>query len=59
MGEGCVSPEKSNFGGAADQLAAFAAQLAYDDLPAEAVLNAKLCLIDAVGCAIFGAGCAP
>src|SRR6202011_2557826 len=26
------------------------------DLPTEAVLNAKLCLIDAVACAIFGAG---
>ena len=40
---------------AADRLAVYAAQLAYDDLPAEAVLNAKLCLIDAVACAIFGA----
>src|ERR1700730_408484 len=56
MGESCVNPEKSIIAGAADQLAAFAAQLAYDDLPADAVLNAKLCLIDAVGCAIFGAG---
>jgi 2-methylcitrate dehydratase PrpD len=41
---------------AADRLAAYAAQLAYEDLPAEAALNAKLCLIDAVACAIFGAG---
>jgi 2-methylcitrate dehydratase PrpD len=56
MGEGCVSPEKSKIGGAADQLAAFGAQLAYDDLSAGAVLNAKLCLIDAVACTIFGAG---
>src|ERR1700730_3153688 len=56
MGESCLNSEKSIIAGAADQLAAFAAQLAYDDLPADAVLNAKLCLIDAVGCAIFGAG---
>jgi 2-methylcitrate dehydratase PrpD len=50
-----VDPKRSTTACAADRLAAFAAQLAYDDLPAEAVLNAKLCLIDAVACAIFGA----
>jgi 2-methylcitrate dehydratase PrpD len=41
---------------AADVLAAYAAQLTYADLPAAAVHNAKLCLVDAVACAIFGAG---
>src|SRR5580765_974587 len=41
---------------AAERLAAYAVELRYEDLPAEAVLNAKLCLIDAVACAIFGAG---
>jgi len=41
---------------AADRLAAYAVELRYEDLPPEAVLNAKLCLIDAVACAIFGAG---
>jgi 2-methylcitrate dehydratase PrpD len=56
MGEGCVNPEKSTTAGAADRLAAFAAQLAYDGLPAEVILNAKLCLIDAVACAVFGTG---
>jgi 2-methylcitrate dehydratase PrpD len=40
---------------AADRLAAFTAELAYDDLPAEAILSAKVCLIDAVACAVFGA----
>jgi 2-methylcitrate dehydratase PrpD len=40
---------------AADRLAAYAARLAYDDLPADAVRNAKLCLIDAIACAVFGA----
>jgi 2-methylcitrate dehydratase PrpD len=41
---------------AADRLAAYAVELRYEDLPPEAVRNAKLCLIDAVACAIFGAG---
>ena len=41
---------------AAERLAAYAVDLRYEDLPAEAVLNAKLCLIDAVACAMFGAG---
>jgi 2-methylcitrate dehydratase PrpD len=41
---------------AADRLAAYAVDLRYEDLPPEAVLNAKLCLIDAVACAMFGAG---
>jgi len=50
-----VNTEPSATAGAADRLAAYAARLAYDDLPAEAVRNAKLCLIDAVACAVFGA----
>jgi 2-methylcitrate dehydratase PrpD len=40
---------------AADRLAAYAATLRYQDLPADIVLTAKTCLVDAVGCAIFGA----
>src|SRR5713101_2550524 len=55
-GEGSVKLEQSTTICAADRLAAYATQLAYDDLPAEAVLNAKLCLIDAAACAVFGAG---
>jgi 2-methylcitrate dehydratase PrpD len=39
---------------ASDHLAGYAARLRYDDLPSEAVTSAKLCLIDAVACAIFG-----
>ena len=42
--------------GAAERLATYAVDLRYEDLPSEAVHNAKLCLIDAVACAIFGAG---
>jgi 2-methylcitrate dehydratase PrpD len=40
---------------AADRLAAYAAGLRYERLPAEIVGAAKTCLIDAVACAIFGA----
>ena len=39
---------------AADRLAAYAAGLRYQDLPAEIVTTAKACLIDAAACAIFG-----
>jgi 2-methylcitrate dehydratase PrpD len=39
---------------AAQHLAHFAVNLRFDDLPASAVRNAKLCLIDAVACAVFG-----
>jgi 2-methylcitrate dehydratase PrpD len=41
---------------AAEQLAVYVVQLAYEALPADIVRRAKLCLIDAVGCAVFGAG---
>lgn len=50
-----MDPEKSPAVCAADRLAAFAARLAFEDLPADAILRAKLCLIDAVACAVFGA----
>jgi 2-methylcitrate dehydratase PrpD len=54
-----VDSENATAACAADILAAFAAQLTFDDLPADAVLNAKLCLIDAVACAVFGAARIP
>jgi 2-methylcitrate dehydratase PrpD len=41
---------------AADRLAAYAAGLRYEHLPADIVGTAKACLIDAAACAIFGAG---
>ncbi|MBI4184666.1 MAG: MmgE/PrpD family protein [Proteobacteria bacterium] len=37
-------------------LGAFAAGLAWSDLPGEVVAHAKLCALDAVGCCLFGAG---
>lgn len=38
------------------ELLAFAHGLALNDLPAGAVDNAKACLLDALGCGIFGSG---
>jgi 2-methylcitrate dehydratase PrpD len=39
---------------AAEQLAVYAVSLRFEDLPAHVVERAKHCLIDAIGCAIFG-----
>src|SRR5262249_60947827 len=39
---------------AAQQLAAYACALRFEQLPASPIERAKHCLIDAVGCAIFG-----
>jgi 2-methylcitrate dehydratase PrpD len=39
---------------AAERLAAYAAAMRYEDLPAPIVASAKTCLIDAAACAIFG-----
>jgi 2-methylcitrate dehydratase PrpD len=39
---------------ATERLAAYAASLRFEDLPASAIERAKHCLIDAVACAIFG-----
>src|SRR4051794_25093598 len=39
---------------AAQELASYACSLRFDDLPPSPIARAKHCLIDAVGCAIFG-----
>lgn len=39
---------------AAQELADFAVRLRFDDLPPSVVKNAKVCLIDAIACAVFG-----
>src|SRR6266436_6240012 len=39
---------------ATEQLAAYATTLRYDDIPPAVIERAKHCLIDAVGCAVFG-----
>lgn len=41
--------------GPTERLATFAAGLRYVDLPAEVVAHAKVCLLDTVGCGVFGA----
>ena len=35
-------------------LAAFAAQLKFDDVPREAVERIKYCVLDSIGCCLFG-----
>lgn len=40
--------------GPTGELAAFAAALRYEDLPPEVVAHVKLCLLDTLGCGLFG-----
>ena len=40
--------------GATARLAEFAASLRFEDIPAEIVAHAKLCLLDTIGCGLFG-----
>ena len=40
--------------GPTKQLADFAAELRFDDLPDDVVAHAKLCVLDTVGCGLFG-----
>ncbi|MBI4540826.1 MAG: MmgE/PrpD family protein [Gemmatimonadetes bacterium] len=42
--------------GATRRLAQFVAGLRYDDLPASVVEHAKLCVLDSLGCCLFGVG---
>ncbi len=41
-------------GTSSQQLAAFAAELRFDDIPADVVAHMKLCLLDTVGCGLYG-----
>src|ERR1700677_987416 len=45
--------------GATQRLAEFSAALTFDDLPREVVSKAKLCVLDTLGCCIFGASLEP
>jgi 2-methylcitrate dehydratase PrpD len=36
------------------ELATFAAELRFDDIPADVVQHAKLCLLDTIGCGLYG-----
>lgn len=46
-------------GTATAELSAFASQLRFADIPAEVVDKAKLCLLDTVGCCVYGVTLAP
>src|SRR5579863_1397977 len=41
--------------GATQRLAAFASSLAFEQIPPEVIDKIKLCILDNLGCAIFGA----
>ncbi len=45
--------------GPTQRLAQFSSSLRFDDLPGEVVSKAKLCILDTLGCCIFGASLQP
>ncbi len=45
--------------GPTQRLAQFSSSLSFDDLPSEVVSKAKLCILDTLGCCIFGASLQP
>jgi 2-methylcitrate dehydratase PrpD len=53
-----VSPE-ANAVGPTRRLAQFASSLTFEQLPADVVSKAKLCILDTLGCCIFGTSLAP
>jgi 2-methylcitrate dehydratase PrpD len=53
-----VSPE-ANAVGPTRRLAQFASSLTFEQLPTDVVSKAKLCILDTLGCCIFGASLAP
>lgn len=46
-------------GNATRELAAFASGLRFDSIPAEVIAKAKLCLLDTLGCIVYGSTLAP
>ena len=50
-----MSTEKSLLPGATRDLAAFASNLRFADIPHEAVERMKLSVLDSIGCCLFGA----
>ena len=46
--------EQTSTEAATERLAAYATTLRYDDIPPAVIERAKHCLIDAVGCVVFG-----
>jgi 2-methylcitrate dehydratase PrpD len=54
-----MTSSKASAQGATVELAAFASRLRYADIPAGVIAKAKLCLLDTVGCCIYGSTLAP
>ncbi len=55
MSQAQPAPAKTTAGGPTRQLAEFSAALNFRQLPDEVVSKAKLCILDTLGCCIFGA----
>src|SRR4051812_12563250 len=49
-----LTPAQAKNDGATERLAAYAATLRFADIPKPVIERAKHCLIDAVGCVVFG-----
>ena len=54
MGPAQVRADGAPVANYTSRLASFAANLGYDDLPPAAVAHAKLCLLDTLGCGLYG-----
>lgn len=54
-----MTPSTPSAKSATVTLAAFASSLQYSDIPAPVIEHAKLCLLDTVGCCIYGSTLAP
>ena len=52
-------PSEAGTMGPTQRLAQFSSSLRFDDLPGEVVSKAKLCILDTLGCCIFGASLQP
>ncbi len=59
MSEAKRIPSEAATMGATQRLAQFSSSLRFDDLPSEVVSKAKLCILDTLGCCIFGASLQP
>ncbi len=55
MSKASAAVTGNNVAGATRRLAQFASALSFDDLPAAVVDKAKTCVLDTLGCCIFGA----
>ena len=59
MSEAQRVPTEADAVGPTRRLAQFAASLTFEQLPTDVVSKAKLCILDTLGCCIFGASLPP